>query len=133
MKSILCCLLLSLAVVSFHSGCGTSARKRGEELAATGQTVFSVSVPQGADMEEVGRGIDRVLGLRGWTVSDNDDGSKSATLVHRGISGRITVRYDAEAVLIEDDSSTTNGEPLVPLRWIRFLLEDLRVYMTTLK
>ncbi len=94
-------------------------------MASQDANIFNVEVPQGTDVEVVQRVIVQALFARNWVVTEQTDGQISATLDHRNIHGSITINYSATSITIKDNSVDANGNPFVPVRWIKYLMADI--------
>ncbi|GAA5215115.1 hypothetical protein ACFSJ3_01510 [Corallincola platygyrae] len=109
--------------------------------AATKKTYsFALHHNQSSD-EAVKASILAALEKRGWTVEESKPPKILATLNHRGIDGRLHIRYNATTVAITNDSyrqaisddprqfSEERMEPYYPRGWIKNLRVDIESFL----
>jgi len=133
MKKYISLVLAAFLALSFSlAGCETTASKQGKEMAASGDTSFTVDVVSGLNMTQIKNSILLSLSARGWTVTEQGDGviyAELDALEKREICGKLAIGFNETAVVIADHSYDSKGNRFVPIRWIKYLMRDINANM----
>lgn len=98
-------------------------------MASQDDRVFTIGIPSGVSSDDVRNCVLLSLSNRRWSADEKADGSIEAELVARGIHGHVVITYDDKSITIEDHSTDHEDVPFVPIRWIRYLMRDIRNHM----
>ncbi|HLP07552.1 MAG TPA: hypothetical protein VK178_05265 [Opitutaceae bacterium] len=74
--------------------------------------------------------VDRVLAFvarhRKWSIDSRAPGRIELSLLHRGLDAHLVLTYDAQQLTVRSRTSTLDGRPVVPTRWITAFVKDVR-------
>ena len=124
--ALVVCMMLALSAPLANA---ESTAALGREMAANGQNVFKVTVTGDLTTQNVQDLIISALEHRKWTVKSKADGKIEAELdavARRNLFGKLTITFDNKVITITDNSVDEKGTPIVIMRWVNYLITDIR-------
>ena len=121
MKTIKYILFLTLAIFAF--GCSTSTTLKSFEQAQEGN--YKISYSFSASKSALESATKAALLDRGWSVISDNGGVMKASLDSHGVSGRLLITCVDNSVCFDSTGSTSDGKPIVPIRWIDMLKKSI--------
>lgn len=115
---------LALAGVVFTSGCSTTTRRTGEQMAQAGQTQLAFQ-NLSASKASVRDALLTSLTLRKWSVLSDGD-PIVAQISHGGQLAKISAAVSDGGIVFETKGSNINGSPYVPIRYVDMLMKTVR-------
>lgn len=115
---------LALAGVVFTSGCSTTTRRTGEQMAQAGQTQLAFK-NLGASKASVRDALLTSLSLRKWNILSDGD-PIVAQISHGGQLAKISATVSDGAIVFETKGSNIGGSPYVPIRYVDMLMKTVR-------
>lgn len=114
--------MLSLLAIS----CTTSTTDRSYEMAKNHQ--FDMTLNYIASKEALKTAMVKALTLKKWNLKEEGNAIR-AQIDHGGVSGRLFITFEDNAININSRGSNIGGEPIVPLRLINNLNGVIRQQM----
>lgn len=115
---------LALAGVVFTSGCSTTTRRTGEQMAQAGQTQLAFK-NLGASKASVRDSLLTSLSLRKWNILSDGD-PIVAQISHGGQLAKISATVSDGSIVFETKGSNIGGSPYVPIRYVDMLMKTVR-------
>jgi hypothetical protein len=85
-----------------------------------------VAIPANVSLADVDRVLAFVARHRKWSIDSRVPGRIELSLRHREFDAHLILSYDAARLTVFSRSTTLDGKPAVPTRWIAALLKDVR-------
>lgn len=98
-------------------------------MAAKGDNVFLLDVPNGVDLQGVRASVAAALAEREWSIVKESDGIIFAELnatKKRQVYGKLTIEYTTKLIRVTDNSVDDAGKPFVAVRWDKYLLMSVQ-------